>query len=723
MDEGDNYGEQSCDDVDYYEALGLSRKATADEIRRAYKRKSLELHPDKIRQKQARSLSSSEYEACHARFQRMKEAADCLSDPSKRDLYDALGMVRYKFVQDPSGNLDPATLFDNLGQSNCFDRTKVLVVLLFIVGLIVSQPILICLKTDSILNENGGPLEDVYWYLILTPLWIVNSLVSGLLVIFKRWAWLLQWVCVVALEVLLALRFDDFIDWRYAMVFIPLYVFIVARIADSARWIIKVNKEIDRMITVPFLEKYVLNGNDDDDNENREHGRFLNGNEDEGVRSDAPKSQSEEQIIKSIRREHSRGHFIRYGDLTDEEREKINQVFVIVHIPPDSQELPDSDDDSEDGATENNIYISPEYEQAASVRNVSASTIKHFIFAYIPTVVLIALRLDIPTTNWNWFLVFTPVWVMLAVRLILASFTICCSVAVSEKELIMRAHAAAKDAGQKKEKAQYGTMELDTVEEGNEKAIEGRRGKYINEGKDGVELNIDGLSRGHVIVGGGGGSGSSPTYSSDFGSINELGSIGFGDEQEYEPHFEMDEQVFREAYEAEEEKAQNRAAEAQSKALGVCLLIVLQALLLALFIIKLNKEYDNADGNSYSALWVFSPVLILVSIFMCCVCCAVYAVRDTDQLDGIKVDRQSEQQEEVVEEHDVEDHHTSEQQSQSVRDAYYGGSILDEIADDEGQDFDIQREIRQVYNMTAITDQSPHGPVDMGSDDGSDDLD
>eukprot|EP00957_Ditylum_brightwellii_P116778 8907424-Ditylum_brightwellii.AAC.1 len=72
----------------------------------------------------------------------------------------------------------------------------------------------------------------------------------------------------------------------------------------------------------------MLDGNDDNDNEIWEHGRFLDDNKEEDTKSDMPKRQIEEQIIKSICCEHSHGYFICYGDLTDKEREKINQVFA-----------------------------------------------------------------------------------------------------------------------------------------------------------------------------------------------------------------------------------------------------------------------------------------------------------------------------------------------------------------------------------------------------------
>ncbi len=103
---------------DYYQALGVARGASAEDIKKAFRRLARKYHPDVSKEKDAEE-----------KFKDVQVAYDTLSDPEKRAAYDQLGQHRpgedfrpppgwerhFRFEQGSFEDLDLADLFEHFG--------------------------------------------------------------------------------------------------------------------------------------------------------------------------------------------------------------------------------------------------------------------------------------------------------------------------------------------------------------------------------------------------------------------------------------------------------------------------------------------------------------------------------------------------------------------------------------------------------------------------------
>ncbi|KZT10048.1 DnaJ-domain-containing protein [Laetiporus sulphureus 93-53] len=71
-----------------YEVLGLDREATSEQIRKAYRKRALQTHPDRLMQ----GMSASDKEAAEEQFRLVNHAYEVLTNEENRKLYDRFGV-------------------------------------------------------------------------------------------------------------------------------------------------------------------------------------------------------------------------------------------------------------------------------------------------------------------------------------------------------------------------------------------------------------------------------------------------------------------------------------------------------------------------------------------------------------------------------------------------------------------------------------------------------
>lgn len=262
-------GDAPDGEENYYQLLGLERDATAEEIKRAYKRQSLQMHPDKLAQR-----GQTVTEADQAKFTRMKEAYEVLADPHKRETYNAVGERGMKWIDEPF-SIDPQELAHNFATSSTLDRAKIFSIFVFLAVAVLLLPMLVCLHVDGVFGEEAS------WFATLTPLWLWDLFILFYhtrvimmgpiarpehippeewvdpLPMKKRIFSLVRFVLIVAFEVLLACRLDKILNIPWALIFIPLYVWELTTLYKKwplARMRIVTIEDLEAALGKPFAE-------------------------------------------------------------------------------------------------------------------------------------------------------------------------------------------------------------------------------------------------------------------------------------------------------------------------------------------------------------------------------------------------------------------------------------------------------------------------------------
>lgn len=621
--------------LSYYEALDITSNANADKIRQAYRKKSLQYHPDKVAQRQRRQQREREKNANHDlsphenqieyNFVQIKEAYDALSDPRRRSAYDVLGVEGGKMYcsivggsnVSGSGGFEMNTLVYNLARASLFDKSKLFLIVLVAIMLMLLGPILICAKIDANATTTTRGWE-ANWVVVLTPVWVVNLLVVIHTVLGRTWFATLRMLCIFALEILLALKWDGIHlgDLEYEYILIPLYTHQALLLLEGIVLLWSTKKNIQRMVTVSYLERHVLPHFRLDDADNESH----------RVDEDANVTGTETGNI-----DHPASRGLSYENLTDDERETIDKLYIIVTETPKGQDPDnpfdvnnnDDDDDESLSSIEANLKFmytvanSPEYQQAAKGRSQAIKRIISAIIFRIPFMVLLVLQLQVDVGNemgwrWNWNIVFAPLWVEVLLYALSACFVACCAGGIVRK----RGHVDDMDE-----------MEIIEVELGDDNENENESAHNDNMIHQDVELGHEsktllqhdntrtvdkGTSSSKVenkYVSTSANEDNPAVQTSTSRGVDQDGNDDDDDDDSSDDGIEIDSQ----------------SAEKQAKALGGCCYYAMVVVALTLFLVKLNRATDIEKGLNYSSFWVIFPLFVVASLILCLFGCCIFA--------------------------------------------------------------------------------------------------
>ncbi|KAL3822843.1 hypothetical protein ACHAXA_011480 [Cyclostephanos tholiformis] len=225
------------EDESFYDLLGVPVDAGMDDLRRAYKRQSLLMHPDKLAQR-----GQVVTEIDRDRFTRMRHAYEVLSDPRRRETYDAVGERGMRWIEEPL-SVDPRELAHNFATSSVLDRSKIFAIFLILYVAIFVLPILVCLMADGLLGRYAK------WTCVLIPLWFWDAIILFYhsrvilmgpirrpenvpeeewvdpLPMVRRVVAMIRFGLLVIFQILLALRLDGHLaNLPWIIVFVPLFL-------------------------------------------------------------------------------------------------------------------------------------------------------------------------------------------------------------------------------------------------------------------------------------------------------------------------------------------------------------------------------------------------------------------------------------------------------------------------------------------------------------------
>jgi hypothetical protein len=518
-------------------------------------------------------------------------------DPTKRKIYDTLGEKAVHYIEQPQ-SISYTELLANLSRASCWSRTKLNLLVFLVAGLLVVQPILICINIDRTLTFGEQGHRPYWpWTAVFVPLWCFNIFIFdyfcslfislqdgdgddasvsstkdnwvktaiGSVHGFKRYQAILfllvQFILIVITEMFLALKLDGFISWPYQKVFIPLFLQQALQFLQGLRTIYHIRFDMCRMITI---------------------------------------SQLTQRTGKA------------YADLTDDERRILNTTYIIVHIPhvantptdPDEEQAVPSSPEQLDHVEQSHEYLdAKKAEWQARLR----------VFTVVLHAVFLGLLISsLESSNFlrSWWLIFLPIILLLVGKCFLVCYQAAATALFPQKIYVKKESSQGRPSTPSRTETRNGESQPSNVS-----VSESSMTSYHTAAKcevDDVAAAISCLPDTRVV--------NTPAAPHDIArpgteehDLPRTGTATGSDTDSNEKGNKEGEDFFYAAGDSPGEMS--RYASRQ------CVQLSLVLLVLCLFIGKL-------EGATFSSFWVIFPLLLPIGTFVSCFCCAVYCVTD-----------------------------------------------------------------------------------------------
>jgi hypothetical protein len=668
-------------DYEYYDCLGLSssssftsfnnKQHSLEDIRKAYKKKSLELHPDKIAQRNGGAGADVAAKAA-AQYERVREASTVLQDVKQRKLYHSYhcSVARYNFVAS-SNMYNPSAVMENLQQASFLNKTRLVLTVAVLFLLVLLQPILVAAKVNAILDrtdtndtdndndtdsDSDSILRDTDWIILMIPLWIMYGLlVAGIgilaLVVPEPTARreltvsFLEQVSLLTGLILLAQQWDRSLydpnnhkrNWQLTAV--PFYVALLWRVYGAQCSVASLRKDQARMVSPEHL--------------------LVAAAAEQGTSTGADTGTDGAAAAASL------------DDMTEGQREEIAAKYIVVTVDTDTvvaamqafavehEETGGAGTGEADVTDEDleaiRVTSSPEFAEAESaIQSLKKSTTVLMLYG-LSFCALVASKLEGNIGDASWYLIFTPIFIKLGLDICL-SFLYCCCAGVmgdggSHDDIVMGvpeygededAAAAGQDGireggeevnqalGGMKEEAKATPAEEDVkaslanfaLPEGDMKELKETAAKD----KSTANGNLESEPKGPALVHDLQMESNAPDGS---GNDKDKGNNDDDNVSTDEPEIEFDEETYR-AWQSAQAKEDDSIMQERAKAQSTCCSATLQLIMVVLIVVKLEEDYENLDDadaeEGFNAFWILSPVFFITGVLLCCCSCLIYGI-------------------------------------------------------------------------------------------------